>query len=403
MYSIKLLLYTSKKKNDGSSPLVIRMISNRKAKYIYLGYYLQPEEWDEKKARVKKTHPNSTRLNLRIQQKLTEVNKMILIAEEDNMQITNIQLKEKIRNQNLSSFFRLAIEYEKDLEKLKKYNQLSSDKPRINHFKKFLEGNDINFTQISIPLLKRFMIDLQVTRGVNEWTVMNHLVVIRTIFNRAIGLGLVDPKYYPFGPGKIQIKFPESVKIGLNEEEVKKLAEIKLAPFSAAWHARNIWLCSFYLAGIRISDVVKLNWTDFNDGRLVYIMGKNKKIVSLKVPEKINEILAMYQTKENCSKFIFPYLLNANEADAKKLQTAVRNANCIINDQLRVIGNSLGIKKKLSMHISRHTFGQIAGDKISPQVLQKLYRHSDLKTTIGYQANFIHAEVDDALNSVIDF
>ncbi|TDN93417.1 hypothetical protein DET49_104148 [Salegentibacter sp. 24] len=36
-------------------------------------------------------------------------------------------------------------------------------------------------------------------------------------------------------------------------------------------------------------------------------------------------------------------------------------------------------------------------------MLQKLYRHSDLKTTLNYKANFIHKEADDALDSVINF
>jgi hypothetical protein len=35
-------------------------------------------------------------------------------------------------------------------------------------------------------------------------------------------------------------------------------------------------------------------------------------------------------------------------------------------------------------------------------MLQKLYRHSDLKTTIGYQSNFIHKSADDALDAVIN-
>ena len=50
-----------------------------------------------------------------------------------------------------------------------------------------------------------------------------------------------------------------------------------------------------------------------------------------------------------------------------------------------------------------HSFGNIAGESIHPLMLQKLYRHSDLKTTINYQANFIHKEADDALDSVINF
>ena len=61
------------------------------------------------------------------------------------------------------------------------------------------------------------------------------------------------------------------------------------------------------------------------------------------------------------------------------------------------------IDKNISIHIARHSFGNIAADKIHPKMLQKLYRHSDLKTTIGYQANFIHKQADDALDEVVNF
>jgi hypothetical protein len=36
-------------------------------------------------------------------------------------------------------------------------------------------------------------------------------------------------------------------------------------------------------------------------------------------------------------------------------------------------------------------------------MLQKLYRHCDLKTTLNYQAYFIHKEADEAPDSVINF
>lgn len=36
-------------------------------------------------------------------------------------------------------------------------------------------------------------------------------------------------------------------------------------------------------------------------------------------------------------------------------------------------------------------------------MLQKLYRHSDLKTTLNYQANFIHKDADYALDCVVNF
>ena len=81
----------------------------------------------------------------------------------------------------------------------------------------------------------------------------------------------------------------------------------------------------------------------------------------------------------------------------------MRNATKVLNKFLKRIAEECGIEKNLSNHIARHTFGNIAGDKIHPLMLQKLYRHSDLKTTLNYQANFIHKEADEALESVINF
>jgi len=67
------------------------------------------------------------------------------------------------------------------------------------------------------------------------------------------------------------------------------------------------------------------------------------------------------------------------------------------------VAPAFGIEKPLTIHIARHTFGNISGDRIPLQMLQKLYRHSSITTTIGYQANFIHNDADEALDAVIGF
>ena len=56
---------------------------------------------------------------------------------------------------------------------------------------------------------------------------------------------------------------------------------------------------------------------------------------------------------------------------------------------------------KNNLRIAWNTFGNISGEKIPIQMLQKLYRHSSITTTIGYQANFIHKDADEALNTII--
>lgn len=53
------------------------------------------------------------------------------------------------------------------------------------------------------------------------------------------------------------------------------------------------------------------------------------------------------------------------------------------------------------MHISRHTFGNLSGDEIPLQMLQKLYRHTSITTTINYQSSFIYKDADEALDRVI--
>ncbi len=87
----------------------------------------------------------------------------------------------------------------------------------------------------------------------------------------------------------------------------------------------------------------------------------------------------------------------------KKILFKTRNAARLLNKHLKRVATECGIEKNLSTHIARHSFGNLAGDKIHPLMLQKLYRHSELKTTINYQANFIHKEADEALEQVLSY
>jgi integrase/recombinase XerD len=403
MAGVKVVLRLNKKKEDGTFPIVIRVTNNRQLTEKFVGHSVKLKDWDNKLRLVKKSHPNSVRLNYLISKKVDEISKMILDADTNDLHLTQKHLKHKIKHNNKSSFNSLADEHLSDLIKLKKFNQHSGEKPRVNHFKNFLDQEDISFQNITVPLLKKYMLYLKTEKSLGDRSVMNCLIVMRTIFNKAISDGLVESKHYPFGQGKIQIKLDETRKIGLNEIEIKKLAEADLEHLPGNYHARNIWMASFYLAGVRISDIIKLKWTDINDGRLTYVMGKNRKIVSLKLPEKAKQIIDSYKEASAASIYVFPYLKEEDGFDAKMINAKTRTANSVINKNLKTIAERLKLSKKLSMHISRHTFGQIAGDKIAPQMLQKLYRHSNLSTTIGYQANFIHKDVDGALDDVLNF
>jgi len=89
--------------------------------------------------------------------------------------------------------------------------------------------------------------------------------------------------------------------------------------------------------------------------------------------------------------------------DARKVRTRIKTVTRTCNRHLLTIATYLKIDKKLSMHIVRHSFGNISGSKILIQILQKLYRHSSVTTTIIYQSNFMQDDVDYALDLVVDF
>lgn len=164
------------------------------------------------------------------------------------------------------------------------------------------------------------------------------------------------------------------------------------------------WLFSFYFAGIRVGDVLKIKWSDIVDGRLQYTMNKNQKVLSLKIPEKVCLILKQYESdKQSQDDLIFPELKKANKTDPKDVFIKTKLANRALNVYLEEIAEKAKINKKLTMHISRHSFGNISGDRIPIQMLQKLYRHSSVTTTINYQANFMQKDVDEALEKVINF
>jgi len=271
----------------------------------------------------------------------------------------------------------------------------------VNHFKK---NKKLKFREINEAFLEKYKTFCSAYLNQKTRTITNQFIFIRTLFNIAIKDGVVASKFYPFAGEKIRIRIGSGNKIGLTINEVQKIEALELEDNSSIWHTHNVWLISFYFAGIRISDVIKLRWSDFKDNRLYYVMNKNEKPLSLKIPDKGKVILDFYRNnnKENHG-YVFPFLKDADNKSAEDIFIKTRNATKLFNKHLKRIAKQCDIDKNLSNHIARHSFGNIAGDKIHPLMLQKLYRHSDLKTTLNYQANFIHRDADDALDSVINF
>ncbi|MCG3167137.1 MAG: Tyrosine recombinase XerC [Bacteroidia bacterium] len=403
MATIKAVL-RKKCNKDNTFPLALRITKNRKTSFIHLGYNLTPEQWDEAESRVKKNHPNATRLNNFITHILAEAGDHALELETKKKILTSRNIRDKVKDGSEGySFFKLADAYARNLKSSGSFNRYSAEVPRINRFREFVK-RDISFEEINVPLLKDFQAYLRGTRNITERTVVNHLIVLRTIFNQAINGHLVDAKYYPFGKRGIKIKFPDSAKIGFSQAEVTLFEDAKLPVGSAQDIARDMWLISFYFAGMRGSDVFRFRKSEIIDGRLYYAMGKNNKYDSVKIVPKAQAILDKYLYYNLPHDLVFPALQDVkNMDDTYEVQKRISEVRHNANKALKRLAQSLGITKSPTLHIARHSFGNIVGDKnIPPQLLQKLYRHTSITTTIGYQNNFKFKQTDDVLETVLN-
>ena len=401
MATVRVVL-RKKKNKAGRFPISIRITKDRKSSYLNTGQYIDIKFWDEKNRNVRKSHPNSKVLNNFIITKVAEANDKVLKSEMKTEYQTVSEIKNKIVVTKGLDFFAVAEMHLQNLKNRNKHHQYDTELGRLKKFKEFLCKDSLPFNRLNVTVLKKFETHLLHTKNLSPRTVVNYLILIRTIFNLAISESITDRGLYPFGKGKMTIRIPEAQKIGFTADEIQILENAQ-GITEAQQKAIHIWLVSFYFAGIRIGDVLQLKWSDFNDGRLLYRMNKNSKLVSLKIPEKAIEIFDFYRDNSSYNELVFPQLkgtnLNDTEEISKRTQSITRN----LNRRLKIATKQLGIKKNISMHIARHSFGNISGDKIPIQMLQKLYRHSSVTTTIRYQANFIHKDADDALDSVVNF
>jgi len=407
---------------DGKFPITICITVNRKQVYIMTGQKLDSlSQWNEKTKRVNKSHPNANRLNNFILNEIAKANdKALELETKGTASAKQVKISLKPKEAKPVYFQDVVQLYMEDQVAIGNYDVHRSDNARLKRFYEFMGNEKIPFEEITVELLKRFTIFLKTSKKfqydkekpvkpLSERTITNHLILIRTLFNRAISAKLVSKDLYPFGGrGNISIKLTGAAKIGLEEYEIKQLENLDLSAQLPIYNdARNIWLTEFYFAGMRVTDCLLLKWTDIQNGRLHYKMSKNGEWGSVKVPEKAKAIIRQYplNVKDNPHKLIFPYLQDLPSLDDRfEVRRRISFVSKRLNKTMDALMTMIGSSKKASQHKARHSFAQRAEEKeIHPKVLQKMYRHESILTTMIYQSNFSYKKADDAIDAVLDF
>jgi len=394
MASVKIILKQNKLKN-GVAPLYLRITKDRKTKFISIGSKLKVSDWNEETCKVKKSHPNSTRLNAFIANKVAEAENIAVELENKSKSVNSYKIKEKIIGKSSSSFFNYA---DVIIERLKSgnYGTYKRTKSVINKLKKYAKNKSVFFDDISVAFLKEYenYLSSELNNSIN--TIHANFRIIRKMLNDAVNEDLLPRDDNPFY--KFKLKQEKTQREYLTEEELRKIEDVELTIGSILYHHRNMYVFAAYTGGLRISDVLLLKWSNFDGEKINIKIKKTSTPLSIKIPNTALKILKFYQTKKPDNKdYIFP-VLNIKDGEVnKQLHKAISSASAYMNSNLKLICKKAKVNKIISFHSSRHTWATLALKKgMRIEYVSKLMGHSAIKETQVY-AKIINAELDKAM------
>ena len=124
----------------------------------------------------------------------------------------------------------------------------------------------------------------------------------------------------------------------------------------------EIFLFSLLMGGMRVSDIVTLEWKhiDFETKTLTKLQIKTRRILRIPIVDEAIEILNRWKKKKVNHRFVFNLLSSRFDLNNPEvLRTAILSKNRTIQQSLRNVGEKMGLTFNLTMHCARHTFGRV--------------------------------------------
>jgi site-specific recombinase XerD len=375
-FKVLFFLKRDKQKANGSIPLFCRITVDGKEVRFGMKKDIHPRFWDVNAGKAAGRTNEAVEINTLIDNTKSAIYKVYRDLQERENNVTaekvkNVFLGIEIKHQTLLQVFDEQNK-EKQLLVGKTIAESTYDKYRItrDHMAEFLKKeynlSDISLKDINHKFICDFELFMLTTRNCAENTTAKYIQFFKHIIIIAMKNGWIYKN--PFADYNIQIK--KTDRGYLTQEEIEVLMKLKFET-SRLERVRDVFVfCCF--SGLSYIDVKRLTGDNIRtsfDGNL-WIMGKRGKTdVSYNVP--LLEIPQMILDKYN------------GKSSDNRLLPVINNQNT--NAYLKEIGTLCGIKKKLTFHLSRHTFATLTLSKgVSIESVSKMLGHTNIQTTQIY-------------------
>ena len=192
----------------------------------------------------------------------------------------------------------------------------------------------------------------------------------------------------------------------LTQEEIKQLIQAAMEGKTPAERRMCVMLELMYACGLRVSDIITLEWRniDFEKRELKKILYKGDVSHTVFLNDNAIKILERWRAKGVSDRFVFGLLpddFDLRDQEERKRQRL--NKNRAILTSLKTLGDKIGLPFNLTMHVARHTFAVWALNRgVDVHKISRLMGHSSVMVTEKVYAKFmpktLEQEVQDKLN-----
>ena len=167
----------------------------------------------------------------------------------------------------------------------------------------------------------------------------------------------------------------------------------------------DMFLFSFHACGLRISDILTLEWRSVNleKREIRKVLFKSDKIHTIPLNDGVISILKRWYGRHD--RFVFGLLHDAFDlSDDEELKRMRLNKNRSILTSLKTLGDKIGLPFNLTMHVARHTFAVWALNRgVDVHKISRLMGHASIIATEKVYAQFLPSTLEDEVMSKLNF
>ena len=401
MASIDLILRKDKTKTNGTVPVYLRVIKDRRSQYISLKESVIPELWIDSAQEVDRKHPNAKWLNAKFHKRKSDAKGKVLQAEERKRDIRTQELKTEVIGKAPIDFFAFGEAFLKKYESPDKIGTYRARKAMLGKFKTFYKNAPLDMDAFGVNVLTDYIEYQRKELENGNSTIHGNLKFLHAIFRQAIRENLATWNDDPFL--KVKVKANSVKREYLTKEEIETIKKLELDPSTKIYHHRNMFLFSCYSGGLGIRELLMLKWSDIRNGRLYFQRKKTSQVNAFPITKQGLDIIGYYKKRNPKAKghhFIFPAMSNLKDySDPKYLHNSISSQTTLMNKDLLKIEERAKLSKHLSSHIARHTFATVAlSQGIPVDQVQQILGHSNIRETMIY-AKTINKAIDNSMKN----